>query len=57
MTLAAGVLAGLSAACGAVGIAGKSGSRVKKEAVLPQDREKIVQPVASVYSPEELALS
>lgn len=55
LTLAAGVLAGLSAACGAVGIAGKSGSRVKKEAVLPQDREKIVQPVASVYSPEELA--
>lgn len=28
---------------------------VKKEAVLPTDREKIVQPVSAVYSYDELA--
>ncbi|MDE7108980.1 MAG: META domain-containing protein [Muribaculaceae bacterium] len=31
------------------------GSDVKKEAVLPMDREKIVQPVSAVYTSEDLA--
>lgn len=46
----------ISPGCGSTGLTGgkKGGNSVKKEAVLPRDREKIVQPVASVYSPEEL---
>lgn len=34
---------------------GGKASNVKKEAVLPTDREKIVQPVSSVYTSEDLA--
>ncbi|MDE5880806.1 MAG: META domain-containing protein [Muribaculaceae bacterium] len=42
-------------ACNAVKKAGDTGKDVKKEAVLPTDREKIVQPVSSVYTSEDLA--
>lgn len=42
-------------ACNAVKKAGDPGKDVKKEAVLPTDREKIVQPVSSVYTSEDLA--
>lgn len=34
---------------------GSEGKDVKKEAVLPTDREKIVQPVSAVYTSEELS--
>lgn len=49
----------LSGACGTLNKAGENGSDskngVRKEAVLPQDREKIVKPTASVYTQEELS--
>ena len=53
--LMAGVLA--MSSCSALKNSAKSdpGIDVKKEAVLPDDREKIVQPVSSVYTSEDLA--
>lgn len=42
-------------ACNTVKKTGDTGKNVKKEAVLPTDREKIVQPVSSVYTSEDLA--
>lgn len=44
----------LSGACGTLNKNGDI-SDVKKEAVLPTDREKIVQPVSAVYTSEDLA--
>lgn len=41
--------------CKVVSPKGDDGKDVKKEAVLPTDREKIVQPVSAVYTSEELA--
>ncbi len=43
------------AACNVVKKTGDTAKDVKKEAVLPTDREKIVQPVSSVYTSEDLA--
>ncbi len=42
-------------ACNTIKKTGDTGKDVKKEAVLPTDREKIVQPVSSVYTSEDLA--
>lgn len=41
--------------CGVMNKKINNGEEVKKEAVLPTDREKIVQPVSAVYTSEELA--
>lgn len=41
--------------CSVINKKTNNGEEVKKEAVLPTDREKIVQPVSAVYSYDELA--
>ncbi len=55
LALTAGLLIGIGTGCKSIGLIGKPDNKIREEAVLPQDREKIVQPVASVYFPEELA--
>ncbi|MDE6400388.1 MAG: hypothetical protein K2L68_05945, partial [Muribaculaceae bacterium] len=42
-------------ACKSMMTKGNNDNNVEKEAVLPTDREKIVQPVSAVYTSEELS--
>ncbi len=55
LTFAGGCTALKGAGSASDGKAGSKGGKVKHEAVLPQDREKIVQAVANVYTSEELS--